>query len=63
MPIIFVAVSIILLVVPVVSEPVAVLAGAAMTLLGVPVYYLLIHKEPKCVDSAASKFIYLLSSK
>ncbi|KAG6459382.1 hypothetical protein O3G_MSEX011354 [Manduca sexta] len=59
MPILFVGVSAILLVVPVVSEPVAVLAGAGMTLAGVPVYYALISCEPKTIRAISTKFTHL----
>lgn len=60
MPIIFVTVSAILLVVPVVSEPVAVIAGALMTLAGVPVYYLLVRSKPKCVAEVSSEYLTFL---
>ncbi|CAH2234924.1 jg27923, partial [Pararge aegeria aegeria] len=48
-PSVFVAVCSILLVVPILSEPVAVGAGALMTLAGVPVYYLFVKSQPKFV--------------
>ena len=55
MPIVFVTICVILLVVPIVSEPTAVIAGALMTLAGVPVYYLLVKSEPKAVRDVSSE--------
>ncbi|XP_034839398.1 Y+L amino acid transporter 2 [Maniola hyperantus] len=59
MPIVFVGTCVVLLVVPIVSEPVAVVAGALMTLAGVPVYYLLVNSEPKVVRDISVKFTHL----
>lgn len=56
MPIVFVTVSAVLLVVPVVSEPIAVIGGALMTLAGVPVYYAFVKSKPKFIDTVSSKF-------
>lgn len=58
MPIVFVAVSTILLVVPIVSEPVAVVAGALMTIAGIPVYIALIRNRPQFVKDASVKFTH-----
>ncbi|XP_026497365.2 large neutral amino acids transporter small subunit 1 [Vanessa tameamea] len=59
MPIVFVTVCVVLLVVPIVSEPVAVVAGALMTLAGVPVYVLFVRSEPKIVREVSTKFTHL----
>ncbi|XP_045783740.1 Y+L amino acid transporter 2-like isoform X1 [Maniola jurtina] len=59
MPIVFVTTCLILLVVPIVSEPVAVVAGALMTLAGVPVYYLLVQSKPKVVRDISVKFTHV----
>ncbi|XP_075990675.1 solute carrier family 7 member genderblind [Anticarsia gemmatalis] len=58
MPIVFVSVSTVLLVVPILSEPVAVVAGALMTLAGVPVYYAFIKNRPKCVARFSINFTH-----
>lgn len=55
MPVVFVSTCAVLLVVPIVSEPVAVVAGALMTLAGVPVYYALVWSPPKRVAVLSSK--------
>ncbi|XP_047040600.1 Y+L amino acid transporter 2 [Helicoverpa zea] len=58
MPIVFVSISAVLLVVPVVSEPVAVIAGALMTLAGVPVYFGLVRSKPQCIATASTTFTH-----
>ncbi|KOB71092.1 Amino acids transporter [Operophtera brumata] len=58
MPVVFVGVSCVLLVVPVVSEPTAVLAGALMTLAGVPVYLALVRSRPAAVERLSTKFTH-----
>ncbi|CAH2103455.1 unnamed protein product [Euphydryas editha] len=58
MPIVFVTVCVVLLIVPIVSEPVAVVAGALMTLAGVPVFYLFVKNEPKVVKVVSTKFTH-----
>ncbi|XP_045458497.1 large neutral amino acids transporter small subunit 1 [Melitaea cinxia] len=55
MPIVFVTVCVVLLIVPIVSEPVAVVAGALMTLAGVPVFYLFVKNEAKVVKVVSTK--------
>ncbi|XP_053624156.1 Y+L amino acid transporter 2 [Plodia interpunctella] len=58
MPIVFVAVCSVLLVVPIVSEPVAVVAGLLMTLAGVPVYFLFVRSTPDYVRNYSVKFTH-----
>ncbi|XP_045490182.1 Y+L amino acid transporter 2 isoform X1 [Pieris rapae] len=58
MPIIFVAVLLVLMIVPVVSEPVAVIAGALITLAGVPVYFVLVRDQPKYLADISVKFTH-----
>ncbi|XP_059059748.1 Y+L amino acid transporter 2 [Achroia grisella] len=58
MPSLFVAVCAVLLVVPIVSEPVAVVAGALMTLAGVPVYFGLVRSKPECVRDLSVKITH-----
>ncbi|XP_049884878.1 Y+L amino acid transporter 2-like [Pectinophora gossypiella] len=58
MPIVFVSVCAILLVVPIASEPIAVVAGAVMTLAGVPVYYIFIKNEPQIIKELSAKFTH-----
>ncbi|CAG9782396.1 unnamed protein product [Diatraea saccharalis] len=57
-PSLFVLVSTILLVVPIMSEPVAVVAGALMTLLGVPVYFAFIWTRPQIIQNLSIKFTH-----
>ncbi|XP_032527166.2 large neutral amino acids transporter small subunit 1 [Danaus plexippus] len=59
MPVVFVTICTVLLVVPIVSEPVAVLAGAFITLAGVPVYFLLVRSKPEPVVQLSNKFTLL----
>ncbi|CAB3258856.1 unnamed protein product [Arctia plantaginis] len=59
MPVVFVCVSTVLLIVPIMSEPWAVLAGAGMTLAGVPVYYAFIKYRPKYVADVSTKFTHV----
>ncbi|KAJ2954672.1 hypothetical protein O0L34_g2968 [Tuta absoluta] len=58
MPIVFVAVCLVLLVVPIASEPVAVVAGALITLAGVPVYFLFVKNEPTLIRQCSAKFTH-----
>lgn len=58
MPTVFVTVCTVLLVVPILSEPVAVGAGATMTLAGVPVYYALVWSKPKSVGAISVKITH-----
>ncbi|XP_038216519.1 Y+L amino acid transporter 2 [Zerene cesonia] len=58
MPIVFVLVLLVLMIVPIVSEPVAVIAGALITLAGVPAYLLLVRAQPKCVAGLSTKFTH-----
>lgn len=60
MPVVFVTICTVLLVVPIVSEPVAVLAGAFITLAGVPVYFLLVRSKPEPVVQLSSEYMSLL---
>ncbi|XP_041987285.1 Y+L amino acid transporter 2 [Aricia agestis] len=59
MPVIFVVISAVLMVAPVVSQPVAVLGGFLMTVSGIPVYYLLVKAQFKAVQNFSSKFEHL----
>lgn len=59
MPVVFVSVSAVLLIVPIMSEPWAVLAGALMTLAGVPVYYVFVKYKLKAVAEVSIKFTHL----
>ncbi|XP_072931395.1 large neutral amino acids transporter small subunit 1 [Epargyreus clarus] len=59
MPVVFVLVCAVLLVVPVVSEPVAVLAGALMTCAGIPVYYVFVVHTPQFMRRFATKFTHV----
>ncbi|XP_048488725.1 Y+L amino acid transporter 2 [Plutella xylostella] len=58
-PVTFVLVSGVLLVVPVLAQGWAVLAGVLMTLAGVPVYYALVASDVKAVRSVATKFTHV----
>ncbi|KAL4717644.1 hypothetical protein ACJJTC_000793 [Scirpophaga incertulas] len=58
MPSTFVFASTILLIVPILSEPIAVIAGALMTLAGVPVYYAFVKTRPKFVTDLSTKFTH-----
>ncbi|KAM3968724.1 Y+L amino acid transporter 2-like [Aphomia sociella] len=58
MPTVFVTVCAILLVVPIVSEPVAVIAGALMTLAGVPVYFAFVRSKPEFVKALSVKITH-----
>ncbi|XP_063392704.1 Y+L amino acid transporter 2 [Cydia fagiglandana] len=58
MPVVFVSLCAVLLVVPVRAEPVAVLAGALMTLAGVPVYYAFVRRRPQWLVPIATKFTH-----
>ncbi|XP_045509477.1 Y+L amino acid transporter 2 [Colias croceus] len=58
MPIVFVVVLLVLMIVPIVSEPVAVIAGALITLAGVPVYLLLVRAQPAAVAALSTKFTH-----
>lgn len=55
MPIVFVVVLLVLMIVPVVSEPVAVIAGALITLAGVPVYFIVVREQPKYLTNVSGK--------
>ncbi|CAH2036161.1 unnamed protein product, partial [Iphiclides podalirius] len=57
-PCVFVSTSALLLVVPVASEPAAVVAGALITLSGVPVYLLLVRARPNLLHAASTKFTH-----
>ncbi|KAL0852430.1 hypothetical protein ABMA28_000614 [Loxostege sticticalis] len=57
-PVTFVFVSTILLLVPILSEPVAVVAGVLITLAGVPVYWALIRAKPEKVRDLSNKFTH-----
>ncbi|XP_004924956.1 Y+L amino acid transporter 2-like [Bombyx mandarina] len=57
-PVLFVVISTMLLVVPVISEPFAVLAGAGMTLAGVPVYLCLVRTTPSPIKRLSVRFTY-----
>lgn len=56
MPITFVSICTILLIVPIVSQPVAVGAGALMTLAGVPVFYACVRTTPAWLTRYSSKY-------
>ncbi|XP_068618047.1 Y+L amino acid transporter 2 isoform X4 [Battus philenor] len=58
-PSVFVCTSAALLVAPAYSEPVAVLAGALITLSGVPAYLLLVRAPPRSLSTVSSKFTHL----
>ncbi|XP_073950027.1 solute carrier family 7 member genderblind [Choristoneura fumiferana] len=58
MPVVFVCVCAVLLVVPIRSEPLAVCAGAAITLAGVPVYFALVRSHPPWLVPYATKFTH-----
>ncbi|XP_028038510.1 Y+L amino acid transporter 1-like [Bombyx mandarina] len=55
MPVIFVITTASLLIIPVVSEPIAVISGSLITLLGLPVYYTLVKKTPKRIANLTPK--------
>lgn len=59
MPIVFVTVCVVLLVVPIVSQPFAVVAGALITVAGVPVYYALIKNKPKIISDLSGNSIFI----
>ncbi|XP_028169398.1 cystine/glutamate transporter-like, partial [Ostrinia furnacalis] len=57
-PVTFVVVSTILMVVPILSEPVAVVAGALITFAGVPVYWAFVRAKPRVVRDLSTKFTH-----
>lgn len=58
MPITFVTVCTILLIVPILSQPFAVLGGIMITLAGVPVYYACVKVAPEWLQNYSNKFTH-----
>ncbi|KAG6442826.1 hypothetical protein O3G_MSEX002543 [Manduca sexta] len=57
MPSIFVAITSMLLVIPVISEPFAVISGACITLAGLPAYYVLVKNTPAPIQRMTCEII------
>ncbi|KAJ0183601.1 hypothetical protein K1T71_000024 [Dendrolimus kikuchii] len=58
MPAVFIVANMTLLIVPIISEPVAVISGITITFAGVPVYYALVMYRPKCIGNMSVKITH-----